>query len=187
MEQEEIIKKISGIENDLTKIKRIIDTIKELDMSAAASAYESFTAKAAMKAEKITCDLRHLIYATTNISVTELMKKAADVHGIDIKYHDGIFNVTLPALLLKKVSKLSNEFMIQPLYFALDKYFEKNVLEKYGECVVAFEHIYNESTPSRQFCDYDNLELKAVLDTVASFVMIDDSSKYCDISYCGVR
>ena len=49
------------------------------------------------------------------------------------------------------------------------------------ECVVAFEHIYDKNLPQRRVCDYDNLELKPVLDTVAAFIMIDDSGKFCDV------
>jgi hypothetical protein len=163
------------------KISRIFSTIKELDLSDAHSAYESFTVKAAMESEKITCSLRHLIYAATNITKPELMKKIAVVHEIDMNYSNGIFSVAFPALLPKKENKLSNEFITDPLYCALDEYFNTNVAEKYGRCVAAFEHIYDEADPQRRFCDYDNLELKAVLDTVSSFIMTDDSSKYCRV------
>jgi hypothetical protein len=181
MEQEKIMQKISSIENEIVKISRILSTIKELDLSAADAAYESFASKAAMKSEKITCGLRHLIYATTNITKPELMKKAAGVHEIDIKYNDGIFSVTFPALLLRKEKKLSNEFIIDPLYYALDEYFSARTIEKFGECVVVFEHIYDMSSPKRRVRDYDNLELKAVLDTVSAFAMTDDGGKFCEV------
>lgn len=181
MEQEKIINRITGIENELGKTSRILGTIAELDFSAANAVYESFVTKAALKAEKTAWSLRHLIYASTNITKPELMKKVSDVHGIDINCSSGIFTVTLPALLPKKEKKLSNEFIIDPLYCALDEYFNTRTMEKFGECVAAFEHIYDKAAPQRRFCDYDNLELKAVLDTVSAFVMIDDSSKYCDV------
>ena len=41
-------------------------------------------------------------------------------------------------------------------------------------------HIYSRELPSRRVCDYDNLELKQILDVIAAFIMADDSGLLCD-------
>jgi len=41
-------------------------------------------------------------------------------------------------------------------------------------------HIYSSALPSRRVRDYENLELKEILDVVAAFVMVDDSGALCD-------
>jgi len=116
-----------------------------------------------------------------NITKREVMKKVAGVHEIDINCLDGIFAVALPALLPKKKKSNRFELITDPLYFALDEYFKKNNMEIYGECVVVFEHIYNKNTPSRRICDYDNIEIKPVLDVVSAFTMTDDGGRLCDV------
>ena len=46
--------------------------------------------------------------------------------------------------------------------------------------MVCFSHIYSRDLPDRRVRDYDNLELKQLLDIVASFLMTDDSGLLCD-------
>jgi hypothetical protein len=181
MERKELLKKISGIETELLAVQNMLVAIGSVSRELFPEYYESLTVEAAVKMEKITCNIRHLVYATLNITKRKLMKKAAGVHEIEINYSETIFTVTLPALLPKKKKPSNSEFITDPLYIALEEYFIANDVEIFGECVVAFEHIYDENTPSRRICDYDNLELKSVLDTVSAFVMTDDGGKYCDV------
>ena len=181
MERKEILKKIVSIDNELSTARNILKSIKETDYVLFPAVYESLTLTAAMKAEKTACNFRHLIYSTLNVTKRDLMKKTAAVHETDINYIDGIFTVTLPALLPKKKKSNKSEFITDPLYFALDEYFTKNNMEIFKECVVVFEYIYDKNTPSRRICDYDNIEIKPVLDAVSAFAMTDDGGKLCDI------
>jgi hypothetical protein len=143
--------------------------------------YQSLTVEAALETEKTACRIRHLIYSSAGIPQRELMKKVADVHGIDIKYDGGIFTATLPALLPKKKKAYNFEFITDPLHFALEEFFESENTVKFEKCTVVFEHIYDSKTPSRRICDYDNIEVKPVLDTVSAFVMTDDGGRFCDV------
>jgi hypothetical protein len=40
--------------------------------------------------------------------------------------------------------------------------------------------VYNRELPERRTRDYDNLELKQILDMVSAFVMTDDGGLLCD-------
>ena len=182
MERKEILEKIRRINGDILVLDEILKTMEVVaEEGDYPIMYESLAIEAAMKMEKSACDLRHLIYAAVNITKRELMKKVICVHEIEINYTEGIFSVAFPALLPNKSKMLNSEFICDPLHFALDEYFKTNDMEIFVECVVAFEHIYDEAFPSRRICDYDNLELKSVLDTVSAFVMTDDGGKYCDV------
>lgn len=181
MERKKILEQTADIDAELALLRGMLKTIEATDFTAHPSVYESLTVAAAMKAEKTACNLRHLIYAATNVTKRELMKKVADVHGIDINYEDEIFTVMLPVLLQKKKRGQSSEFISDPLHFALEEFFEANSIEIFVECAVVFEHIYDGNRPGRRVCDYDNLELKPILDTVSAFVMTDDSGKFCDV------
>ena len=53
-------------------------------------------------------------------------------------------------------------------------------MPQFKHCVVCFSNIYNRELPTRRVRDYDNLELKRLLDVAASFMLVDDSGLWCD-------
>ena len=88
--------------------------------------------------------------------------------------------ITLPCLLPKRKQRQSTEFLLDPFYFALSKYADTNVMPSYEQCIVCFSHIYSQELPIRRIRDYDNLELKQILDIISTFIMVDDSGLFCD-------
>ena len=52
--------------------------------------YEVLSTDAALRAEKIACELRHLIFSTGGIKKAEYHGLACEVHGIEILYEDEI-------------------------------------------------------------------------------------------------
>ncbi|MCL2775949.1 MAG: DUF6100 family protein [Oscillospiraceae bacterium] len=180
MERETILQRITDIENGISQIQRILKTTK-INFMAFPETYEQLTSEAAMKIERIACKFRHIIYSTTNITKPALMQKVSEAHGIEINYTDNIFSVTLPSLLPKKHKPMNSEFIVDPLYYALEKYCSITKIERFRECVVCFAHIYSEDTPTRRVKDYDNIEAKPVLDAVSIFVMVDDSGRFCNV------
>ena len=86
--------------------------------------------------------------------------------------------ITLPCLLPKRKQRQSTEFLIDPIYFTLSQYADSHVLPKFEHCVVCFSHIYSQELPLRRVRDYDNLELKQLLDVISTFVMEDDTGSY---------
>ena len=65
------------------------------------------------------------------------------------------------------------------MYFTLSRYSDGNPLKRYSHCVVCFSHIYSDDS-KRYIRDYDNLELKQILDVIAAFLMEDDSGLLID-------
>ena len=190
MERREVLKRIEGIDGELAAVRCMLGSLKTAGPDVFPEIYEDWSVEAAMKMERAACRVRHLIYATLSITKPELMRKVTGVHGIAISCDEGIFTVALPSLLPKKKKAYSSEFITDPLYFALDEYFSVKRMAIFDECVVVFEHVYDGDNPARRVCDYDNLELKPVLDTVAAFVMTDDSGRFCDVyntSTCGTK
>ena len=57
---------------------------------------------------------------------------------------------------------------------------QKELFEKYTDCVVCFVHEYDRELPDRRIRDYDNIEQKQILDVISSFVLKDDSGMCCD-------
>ena len=83
-------------------------------------------------------------------------------------------------ILPKKKQRKSTEFLIDPLYFTLSSYVRNHIVPRFNECVVCFSHVYDKNLSIRRVRDYDNLELKQILDVVCAFVMEDDTGLLCD-------
>lgn len=142
--------------------------------------YEILSTDAALRAERIACRLRHLIYSSTTIRKADYLQSAGAILGISVSYEKEVLEVTLPGLLPKRRQKQSAEFLLDPLYFAMEQYAKGHPLPHYRDCVVCFTQVYDKSLPIRRIRDYDNLDEKQLLDLLASFVMADDTGLLCD-------
>ncbi len=180
MEKQIISKRILEILDDISRLTNALYAMDTTDIQRYPDNYEILSSDAALQGEKIACRLRHLIYATTNIKKPDYLCAAGATHEIQIEYQNGIMEITLPCLLPKRKQRQSTEFLLDPFYFTLSKYSEDNPLPKYRHCVVCFSHVYSHDLPTRRIRDYDNLELKQILDVISAFIMIDDSGLLCD-------
>jgi hypothetical protein len=180
MERKIITKRINEIMGDISRLNNTLYALDTTDIQRYPDNYEILSTDAALRGEKIACRLRHLIYSSTKIKKEDYLNSAGVIHGIDIKHENGIMEITLPSLLPKRKQHQGSEFLFDPFFFTLDRYANKNQMPKYRHCVVCFSHIYNRKLPSRRIRDYDNLELKQILDTISTFIMTDDSGLLCD-------
>lgn len=73
--------------------------------------YEEVSTDAAIRAEKIACSLRGLIYAANIVPKATLMEKTVQAHGISISQEDGMTSITLPGLLPKKRKQERTTFL----------------------------------------------------------------------------
>ena len=180
MERQIITQRITAILDDISRLQSALYAMSTTDIQRYPDNYEVLSTDAALRGESIACRLRHLIYATTGIKKTEYMQSASVIQGIQIDCENDMVEITLPALLPKRKQRQSTEFLLDPIYFALSNYADSKPLPKFGHCVVCFSHIYCRELPARRIRDYDNLELKQLLDVVSTFIMADDTGLLCD-------
>lgn len=180
MERRIISQRIAGILDDINRLSNALYAMDTTDIQRYPDNYEVLSTDAALRSEKIACRLRHLIYSTTSIKKAEYLNSAGVIHGIEIRHEDGVIEVTLPSLLPKRKQRQSTEFLLDPFYFTLSQYTEAHPLPKFTDCVVCFSHVYSQELPARRVRDYDNLELKQLLDVLSTFIMADDSGILCD-------
>ena len=109
--------------------------------------YETLSTDAALRAERIACRLRHLIYSSTTIRKGDYLKSASVMHGITITYENEVLAVTLPSLLPKRRQRQSAEFLLDPLYFALEQYAKENTLPHYGNVLSASPRCMTRRSP----------------------------------------
>lgn len=180
MDKKIISKKIERILIDLEKLKRTVAAMDNTDIAKYPENYTMLATDAALRCELITCRLRHLIYLTTELKKQEYLASAGVVQGIRIEEKDGIFEVTLPCLMPKRKRRQSTEFLIDPLYFTISQYSDSHPMPKFKHCVVCFSHVYSADRFERCVRDYDNLELKQLLDVISTFIMEDDTGLLID-------
>ena len=155
----------------------------ELEHLLPSPAPEQFieTAKsAALLSERSTAQLRNFLFTICGGMPQDYYLQAADMQGIRVDMTDGILSVRLPALLPKKIRTEGFKFLQPALHVALQHYFNQQGFPHFRECTICIEHIYDRCLPLKAVRDYDNLELKAVIDVIATFCLADDTGALCD-------
>ena len=180
MDRKMITRRIGDVLSNLSRLTNNLHAMDSLDIQRYPDNYETISTEAVLRAEKIACQLRNLLFASTSIPREEYLVMAGEAHGIEIAYEDGILAVTMPRLLPKKKSKQSGLFLLDPLGAALAQYAKENHMPRFRECVVCVSHVYTHELPVWCLLDYDNLQQKQLLDMIALYVMVDDSGLLCD-------
>lgn len=180
MDRKIISRRIADIQNNLSRLNNNICAMDSLDIQRYPENYETMSTEAALRAEGIACQLRSLLYASTSVQKTEYLVQAGEAHGIEVRFKDGILEVAMPRLLPKKKTRQSSLFLIDPLHAVLGQYIKEHPLPRFQECVVCISHVYDHELPDWCLLDYDNLQQKQILDTIALYVMADDSGLLCD-------
>ena len=175
-----ISQRITSILAEIERLNNALYAMNTTDIQRYPDNYEVLSTDAALRAERISCRLRHLIYATTSIKKEDYLRSAETMQGIEIHEHGGILEIKLPCLLPKRRQRQSTEFLLDPFTTALSDYAAHHTMPQFRHCVVCFSHIYAQELPERRIRDYDNLELKQFLDVAASFILTDDSGLLCD-------
>ena len=175
-----ISQRITSILAEIERLNNALYAMNTTDIQRYPDNYEVLSTDAALRAERITCRLRHLIYATTSIKKEEYLRSAETMQGIEISENGGILEIKLPCLLPKRRQRQSTEFLLDPFTSALSDYAAHHTMPQFQHCVVCFSHIYAQELPERRIRDYDNLELKQFLDVAASFILTDDNGLLCD-------
>lgn len=180
MDRATLSRRITSILEDIARLNNALYVLNSTDIQRYPENYEVLSTDAALRAERIACRLRHVIYATTSIKKEEYLTSSAVMLGIDIQYKDGIIEIKLPSLLPKRKQKHGTEFLLDPFTAALAQFAKSHPMPKLQHCVICFSHVYRSDLPQRRIRDYDNLELKQFLDVAASFILTDDSGLLCD-------
>lgn len=181
--QKTINQQLQKLEDELLKLNNTIFALKTTDIKIYGENFEELSINAALRAERIACQMRNLVCLASPHSKAVYLPKAAHAQGITIQEQEGILSITLPGLLPKRKVHTNAAFLHEPLNYVLQEYVKTNPLPLYRDCIVCFEQIYDEKLPSRRIRDYDNLEFKQILDTISPYVLTDDSGLFCDSYY----
>jgi len=135
--------------------------------------------------EKLTLLARDLPSCTGNPQAQKMSEQViADNMPIRIGFtKEGWFGVVIPSLLPKK-QKGSVDYIRDALYKEMGNFFKGKNPVRYTDCYIVYRHIYKKDRPERRYRDHDNIEINAVTDIIALYVLFDDSPLCCSHLYC---
>ena len=135
-------------------------------------------------AERLIFQLRNLATYSGDKEVCEaVVKNIQETALVEVGYtEEGWFRLSIPALLPRK-EKGNPEYVRSLIYPAMSNFFTGKQIEKFKDCTLVYLHTYDVNRPKREWRDHDNVEVNAVTDIVALFVMLDDSPHICEHYY----
>ena len=142
MDRAILSQRISSIRNSIQRLSSTLFAMDTTDIQRYPDSYETLSIDAALRAEQITCRLRHLIFATTRTRKEDYLPSAASMIGILVEQHGDVMELTLPAILPKRKRRPSTEYLLDPFSAALSQYAKEYPMPRYEHCVVCFSSIY---------------------------------------------
>lgn len=109
-----IFQRLQGVESEIEKLRNTLFALKTTDIEKYGANYEALSTDAALRSERITCQLRNLVYINDFSGKNSYLKLAADAQGIAISQEQEILSITLPGLLPKEKSALIWHFFMSP-------------------------------------------------------------------------
>lgn len=94
--------RLERIQNEISKLVNTLYALNLTDSDTYPQNYEELSTDAALRAEKIACTLRNLIYSANLVPKPILMQKAADIQGITVTQIDCQVVITLPGIDAQK-------------------------------------------------------------------------------------
>ncbi|MDR1703500.1 MAG: DUF6100 family protein [Clostridiales bacterium] len=164
-------------------VKKVMISLDEvrafLENGDLGSAYESAFV-ASNHSEKLALICREMPVYSGNPQAHEQMEDTIlRNYPLEIGFTtEGWFYVCLPVLLPKK-NRGSPDYICNPLYLAMNRFWRDKAPLHYPDNVIIFRHVYSLARPERQYRDHDNIELNRIVDILAMYVMVDDSPLRC--------
>ena len=81
MDRKLISRRIGSILDDISRLNNALYAMDTTDIQRYPDNYETLSTDAALRAERIACRLRHLIYSSTTIRKGDYHKSASVMHG----------------------------------------------------------------------------------------------------------
>ena len=134
-----------------------------------------------MNLELLCRNARRLLLQTSIVDKEAMIAQSCNILDIYVEERDGVVRITLPTLPLKKPDNANCAFITDPLMWCLQKYHEEHPPHKFDSARISIYHCYPQDTPVRMVRDYDNVEVKKIIDILALYYLHDDNMGCCEV------
>jgi len=172
--------KISAYSNRAERIGKAFEKAGE-KVGTDPEALETELLQATMELELLCRNARRLLLQTAIVSKEALIAQVCDIHDFHVKEDDERIIITLPTLPLKKKDNANCSFISDPLMWCLREYYKEKQPHIFESARITICHCYPENTPKRMVRDYDNIEVKKILDVLTMFYLHDDNMGRCEV------
>lgn len=145
------------------------------------AALETELLQASMDLELLCRNARRLLIQTSIVNKEGLIAQVCNIHDFHVEEHSGAVHITVPTLPLKKPDKANCSFIAEPLMWCLQEHYKEKIPNKFDTARITICHCYPEQTPKRLVRDYDNIEVKKILDVLTMFYLHDDNMGRCEV------
>lgn len=198
MNKKVLLQRIKRTSDEVSQLERTMLSLQSVDVTRYPENYSNIIQNAVIRAENITKNLRELAYNMTDISKDDMFKGIVYELGISVsRDSDDTLEITIPCLVPNR-NKKPTDFITAPLHTALERFvageseakepadgshLPKHLpFQRFENCVICIVHIYNKDLIAKgRYRDYDNIELKGIIDTINTFLLTDDNGILCDI------
>ena len=173
------------LENIIDKASRILrhtEALKRCILNEDLTPYNDIAMRAALDSEYLAKHLRTMVCDTVGVPRVDYFKShAAQALGVFVnRDNEGVIKITLPSLLPKR-KLLGAHFITDPLFEILGAFVKENHVERFEKCTICVNHIYDKKLGMEgRVRDYDNIELKKIIDIINLFLLTDDSGEWCN-------
>jgi len=170
------------------RLKNMQDTLSLMLLFEDGKRYDLAYEKAfdfAYESEKLTLLAREIPAYTGHPGAKERMDaQVAKAIPISIELtSEGWIKMVIPALLPRK-ERGNQEYIRDNLYPAMKRFMEKRPPVRFPKSVIIFRHVYNRQRPERLYRDHDNIELNAVVNVIALYLLRSDGPQHLEHYYC---
>ena len=134
-----------------------------------------------IKGESLANNLRQMLLQYSVVT-PEFHKEEISRRNGYLVYREGEDTVIeLPQLPLRQHRNVNCRYIIDPLLYSLEQYIRETGHPGYDYCTIKITHVFPKDATLRQIHDYDNLEVKKVLDAISLYLLVDDNIKRCHV------
>lgn len=169
------------IMEQLIKIDQLQGTLRALTYRDDFTGLENELLKVVTLEEKLCVEMRELIHSCGVLEAHEYDKLTQDLLGISVEKKDGGVVIMLPPLRHRDKHSENASFITVPLFKALRDFTQKENVDIFEKARIHVCHCYQSDMPISTLPDYDNIEMKRVLDIIATFFLIDDNITRCEL------
>lgn len=165
--------------------KRIAEGISHLSQAASADVRNDCLRQLALDCEILASHMRKLLIQFGAAERETVFKQICTLNGYEVRSEGADTVVKLPPLPLKDRDNTNCHYLVDPLLCGLEGFVRETNHPRYDRCVVQIKHIFPPTTPLRRLHDYDNIEVKKVLDAIALYLLTDDNIRRCQVHHSG--